>query len=461
MKTRITLLMAALFFSFSASFAQQDEECMTNLTIFTDNVKSKKYDEAHEPWKKVRGKCPKFNLAIYAYGEKILKHKIKNASGAEKIGYINDLMKLWDERLIHFSNKTKKGKVEVNKAELKYKYRKELGLNNSQLYDMFDAPFKNHLTNFTSPKGLYTYFSLMVDLFDAKKKPAQELFNKYDEVIEKVETEVKRYSEKLNKLAAKEDAGTELTKKEGKRKKSYGSYLEAYATITGSIDQKLGDRANCATLIPLYNKDFEANKGDAQWLKGAVNRMFNKECTDDPLYIKLVKAYDKAAPSSDTKYFVATLLLKDGKTTEALSYFQQSFDLEEDNFKKAKKAEKIGLILKKKGSFGKARGYFRKSLSLNPSNGRPHLSIATMYAKSANNCGDNTFNKRAVYWYAALEAQKAGRVDPTQRKAAAQSAASYKAKAPSKSDCFVQGIKTGDKIKIACWIGATVTVPNL
>ena len=188
--------------------------------------------------------------------------------------------------------------------------------------------------------------------------------------------------------------------------------------------------------------------------------MFNKECTDDPLYIKLVKAYDEEAPSADTKYFVAGLLLKDGKENEAISYFNQSFDLETDTFKKSKLAYRIGLILKKKGRYGQARGYFNNALKLNPSNGRPHIAIAAMYASSANNCGDTAFNKRAVYWLAAQEARRAARVDPTLSKASSQSVANYEAKAPSKSDIFSAG-NSGQVIKIGCWIGSSVTVPKI
>ena len=83
-----------------------------------------------------------------------------------------------------------------------------------------------------------------------------------------------------------------------------------------------------------------------------------------------------------------------------------------------------------------------------------------MYAASANNCGDSTFNKRAVYWLAAEEARKAARVDPTLRKAAAASVANYEAKAPHKSDIFNCSC-SGQSIKIGCWIGASVTVPNI
>ena len=101
----------------------------------------------------------------------------------------------------------------------------------------------------------------------------------------------------------------------------------------------------------------------------------------------------------------------------------------------------------------------KEALKLNPSDGSPHLSIASMYAKSANNCGDTNFNKRAVFWLAALEAEKAGRVDSRLRSAAAQSATSYRASAPSKTDIF-NCTCAGEVIQIGCWIGRSVTVPK-
>ncbi len=459
MKTKITLLIA-LFIGLNFSFAQQNEECMSKLSIFHEYAKAKNYDAAFEPWIFVRETCPKFNNAIYIDGEKILTHKIKNSSGAEKIAFINDLIKLYDQRAQYFSSKTPKGKYGALSCQLMYDNREELGKSAQELYDCFDAVYKTDKKNFKNPKSLYAYFSLMVELYDAGKKPAAALFNNYDDVAEKVEDEIKIASEKLNKLVAKEEGGTALTSKEGKYKKYYGQVLNAYDKIASGIDGKLGPRANCDNLIPLYTKDFEEHKTDGVWLKRAVSRMYYKDCTDDPLYEKMVKAYDGAAPSADTKYFVGTVLFKNGKENEAIKYFKQSYDLEEDTFKKASLANRIGLILKKKGRYGQARTYFRNSLRLNPSNGRPHLSIAGMYAASANNCGNTTFNKRAVYWLAAQEAQKAARVDPTQKKNAAKSVANYRAKAPQKAEIFSAG-NSGSSIKIGCWIGTSVTVPKI
>lgn len=441
-------------------FAQQDQDCMLNLTMFNDYVKSKKYDEAYEPWMKVRSKCPKFNLTIYKYGEKILDHKIESSTGAEKIAFIEDYMKLLDEANVNFESKYSKGEIEEQKALLKYESQKALGLTDLQIFEAFDNVFENYKEDFKSTKGLYVYFTKTVDLFKAGKFELQKVFDKYDDVNDQLEGLNDKYSISLNKLIEKETAGTALTKKEGQYKNFYEKSLEANDKISGSLDSYIGELANCENLIPLYKKDFEMNRSNGAWLKRAVSKMYNKDCTDDPLYIELVKAYDQADPSADTKYFVSTVLRKEGKTAEADRYLKESYDMQTDPIKKARMAKKTANDFKKRGSFGSARTYYREALKLNPSDGTPHLYIASMYAKSANNCGDNAFNKRAVFWYAAQEARKAGQVDSRLKSTAAKTAASYEGNAPTKAEIFSENM-AGKTINIGCWIGGSVKVPNL
>ncbi|MFG6686250.1 tetratricopeptide repeat protein [Mariniflexile sp. HNIBRBA6329] len=459
MKTKFTFLLAFLFIGLNIGFAQ-DEEAMTKLSIFHEYVKAKNYDAAYQPWMDVRTKFPKFNNAIYVDGEKILTHKIEKATGADKVPFLNDLVKLWEERGEHFPEKTPKGEYGAQSCQLLYDNRALLNKTNEELYACFDAVYQEDKATFTNPQSLYTYFSLMVDLFDAGKKPAEDLFNKYDDIVEKVEDEVKNYSESLNVLIEKEEAGTALTSKEGQYKAYYESYLAAYDQIAAGIDEKMGTRANCEILIPLYQKNFEENKGNAVWLQRAAGKMSEKDCTEDPLFFKLVNAYHDLSPSANSAYYLGILKDKEGKSNEAIAFYKQAIDLETDSFKKSNLNNKIALKLKAKGNYGQARTFFREALRLNPSNGRPYLSIAAMYAASANNCGDTNFNKRAVYWLAADEALKAGRVDPKLSGAAAQSAASYQAKAPSKSEIFSAG-NSGQTITIGCWIGASVTVPKM
>ena len=460
MKTKITLLAVVLFLGFQVAHAQQNEECMTKLSIFSEYAKAKNYDAAYEPWMYVRTTCPKLHKAIYSQGEDILEHKIDKASGAEKVNFINDLVKLYKERQANFASDSPSGEFETKSCQLQYDNRDVLGLSDLELYNCFDAAFKADKENFTNPKSLYTYFSLMVDLYDAKTKTAGELFDKYDDVSEKIQTEIGNYSEKLNVIIEKEEAGTALTRKESSYQRSYESYLKAYDQVSSAVDKKLGDRANCENLIPLYEKGFEENKNNAQWLQRAAGKMSEKECTDDPMFFKLVNAYHKISPSANSAYYLGILKDKEGITNEALSFYEQAVGLETDNFKKARLNEKIGDKLKGKGRYGSAREYYMKSLKLNPSNGRPHLRIAAMYSSSANDCGDSNFNKRAVFWLAADEAEKAGRVDPTLKSVAAQTAASYRGNAPQKQEIFQSG-KSGEKISVGCWIGRTITVPKI
>ncbi len=459
MKTKFTSLFTLLCICLNSTFAQSiEEECKTKLSLFHGHVLTKNYDAAYEPWMYVRDNCPKLNIAIYKEGKGILEAKIEQTSGPDRVSFINDLLKLWKQSAQYFPSKTKQGQYAAMACQLKYDHRSELGISNSELYNCFDNAFETDKASFKNPKSLYTYFSLMVDLYDNGVKSPQDLFNKYDDITEKIEVEVKNYSEKLNTLIIKKDNGQDLTKKEKRYKKYYEDYLKFYDQISGSMLGLINQRLNCENLIPLYESNFQAHKSDSVWLKRAVSKMYHKACTNVSLYENLVKAYDETAPSADTKYFVATVLFQNGKDTEAESYLKQAFDLESDSYRKGILAYKIGLTLKNKGKYSQARTYFHKALKLNPSSGKPHLSIASMYNDSAKNCGSSNFNKRAVYWLAAKQARKASRVDPTLKKMAAQSAANYNAKAPTKKEIFIEGM-AGKTLKIGCWIQSSIKVP--
>ncbi len=450
MKLKATLIFALLL---NITFGYAQEDCATKLSLMVESAKAKAYDAAYPQLQALRKDCAKYHYGIYKYGEKILDHKVDNSAGDEKKAFIADYVKLYEEAQMYFSSKFPKGEYMGKAAQLNYDNKAVLGLQDEDLYNQFDAAYKADASTFDSAKSLYVYFKLMVGLFDEGKKPASDLFNKYDDVVERIDAITESYQVKLNKLVAKEEAGTALTSKDKRYKKNYEANIEAFEKVSGSVDAELGSRANCENLIPLYSKDFEANKENAVWLKRAVSRMFYKECTEDPLYEKLVKAYDAVESSADTKYFVGTILFNKGKVNEAMNYFKESFDLQTDLLKKAKLANKIASSLKKKGRYGEARQYFEKALQLNPSNKYPHVLIASMYASSANNCGDTNFNKRAVFWLAANEADKAGGKGSSY-------ATSYRAKAPTRSEIFSAG-NAGQTIKIGCWIGRSVTVPKL
>ena len=406
-KLYITAIAAMGFVGLGHSQAQ-NPECMTNLSIYTEHVKVKNYEAAYTPWKMVYDNCPTLNWANILYGERILKDRLEKSTGADKTANIK--------------------------------------------------AFTEDKANFKNPKALYLYFSSLVDLNSAGKRELEEVFEKYDNITEKIDEENDKLTEVITKLLPKEDAGT-LTSKEKKQLSSYNSYSESYGKIAESIDSKLGALANCENLIPLYQKNFDSKKGDITWVKRAVGRMYSKECTEDPMFKKLFEVQLALEPSASAYMYGGALKNNAGDTSGAIADFNKALELETDSRKKSNIAYKIATSYRR-GSKSTARSYAQKAIDANPSNGKAYLLIASLYAGSANECGSTPFEKRAIYWKAAELARQAGRVDPALSGRAGQAAASYSAKAPSKTDIFNSGM-AGKTVSFSCWVGGSVKVPNL
>ena len=146
-------------------------------------------------------------------------------------------MSMYDQRIENFASKTKVGDILSKKAQLMYDYKSDLGTSDTDIYQAFDNAYQKDASTFTNPKALYTYVKTMVNLYDAGQKPAESLFTKYDEISEKVEAEVKNYTQKLNKYVSTGDEEVQLSKKDKSRQKSYSSYLKAYDQISSGMDK--------------------------------------------------------------------------------------------------------------------------------------------------------------------------------------------------------------------------------
>jgi tetratricopeptide (TPR) repeat protein len=456
----ITLIFIGLFHA--PILAQDTNVCMQDLSIFAEFAKVKNYKSAFEPWMKVRGECPSINVAIYSYGERILKDRIKNGSPEEQDASKKDILKLYDQWVENFPKKRNKsvvGDIISKKAQALLDF-KQADL--KEIYLTFDEAYKKDKKSFTNPKLLYNYFKTMYDRYKNGdiEVTMELLFDKYEEVSEKFEFESTELSKKLDIILKKEEAGTALTSRETRSKRIYNVNSNAIGTFLSNLDAIIAKEATCENLIPLYKRNFEENKTDPLWIKRAASRMDSKECSDDPLFVTLVEALHALEPSADSAYYLGLLNDKGGNADEALKYYEESIALETDNYKKAKILFKIANKFKKAGRKSSARNYANKALGFQPSLGRAYLLIANMYADSANQCGESQFDKRAVYWLAADMAKKAGQVNASLKKVAVRTVESYKGRAPSKTDIFTEG-NAGTVIKFNCWINRNVTVPSL
>lgn len=458
MKSKIILTFLSVFLSAGVTMqAQSGDDCQVKASLAYDQAKSKNYDAAYPQIMKVIEECPKYSMATFQYAEIILEYKIKKAADGPKKQYVEELISVLNKRLENFPSKTKKGKTLSEIGQLMYDYN--IGTKKEQ-YAYFDKAFTEDPESFTSAKALITYFYLITDLQDAGEASLQDVFNKYDEVSAKIESEENALAENVAPLVEKQETGQKLTSKEETLLNNSEINLKAYSQVRGAVNAKLGERADCDNLIPLYGKEFEEKKNDVEWLRRAAGRLSGKECTEDPLFFKLVEALHKAEPSAKTARYLGELAENDGNASKALEYYIQSAELETNASDKAMVYYKIANNYKNKGNYSQAKNFYNRALRAKPSMGRAYLQIASMIANSANNCGDSVFNKRAVYWLAADYAARAGRVDPGISGTANETAAAYKGRAPQKSEIFQEG-KQGQVIRIGCWINESVTVPNL
>ncbi|MBC8755426.1 hypothetical protein H2O64_12115 [Kordia sp. YSTF-M3] len=457
MKKIITLLVAGLFAitSFTTLNAQ---DCKAKLSIFAENVKAKNYSEAETQLAELRKDCPTINSAIYAYGERIYKAKLKEAT--DKKAVVQEMIQLYKDRLANVPAKTKKGDVLGDIGTLMVDYK--IGTPKEQ-YDIFDEAFKTDLVNFKNPKSLYLYFELYYNMYKSGNQgiELENLIEKFEELNEKFESESERLAITKNEIIKKKDAGQELTSKEKRTERIADTNVKAIAIFSGNMESLIEKVSTCETLIPLFRKNFDSNRSNVLWLKRAAGRLDAKGCDEDPLFVELVEAVDALEPSANSKRYLSGIYQRKGDSRKAEDYLKQSLSMETDPIRKGKLLYKIADKAKKSGQKSKARQYYLEAVQNNPSLGSAYLKIAQLYASSVNQCGNDEFTKRAGYWKAAEMARKAGQVDPSLKSIANRTVSSYMQSAPSKSQIFSKGYKGGEKISLNCWIGGSVRVPSL
>lgn len=446
---KFTYIIAGLFLLTAAVNvnAQLDQQgCTVEYNLFKGDVQGKNFATAKTRLDELMTNCPTLSVNIYKLGSKISDNMIANGDKVAGVALQN---KVNQERIKHFPKDL--GKVYSDW----FSFCVENGSSEESCFHYLEKGYKADPSGM-SAKNIYLYFDVVLE--QNKNSNVQKILDTYDDINDALEDKSGKYQQKLSKLLAKEDAGKVLGKKEAKSKRIAEAVLRNIGIISGGLEQKVEELLTCERLVPIYKRDFETNKTNAQWLKRAVSRMFHKGCKEDPLYEQLAKNYASASPSADAYIFVAGILEKQGKTSEALEMRKKAFGLETDPIRKARFLLNTAQDFASKGQKGQARKYAYEALTYNPSLGKAYLLIASMYASSANSCGNDEFSKRMVYVAALNKAVKAAVVDPSISSRARRYIKSYSSNTPTTSMAFAKGVKSGESFRVGCWIGETVTV---
>lgn len=448
---KITYLLLGVLMFVGVHKANAQDECTIKFNLFYGDYKSKKYDEAYKNLTWLLDNCPKLSVSIYQVGDNIAKKRYKK--GTNKSADLALIKRIYTQRMQNFPNK-KAAKAHSDYATFLIK---EKIASKDEVFTILEKAYKLDPVQMGA-RNILRYFQGVTDR--NKDANPQLVFDTYDDVVESVGKKLQDYSKKLKPLLDKQEAGETLDAKEKKRLRAYTVNSKALGSVENGLDNIIAVISTCDRLIPLYTRDFEKNKTNAKWLKRAVSRMYAKECTEDPLYEKLVGAYVAADPSPKASVFYAGILYKNGKEAEAMEFYKKAVDQEPDSFEKAKNLLKIAQLFAKKGQKSKARNYANQALKHNPNLGKAYLLIGNLYATSANACGKDEFEKRMVYVAALNKARRAAAVDPSISSRARKYIRSYSSNIPSKKLIFTKGVQAGSSHTIRCWIGETVKVPN-
>jgi len=437
---KITFLLAvSLTFIAAKTNAQEDanRECQIKYNLFKGDFNSKKYDDALINLTYLLDNCQDLSVNIYKYGSDLAEKAKKDPVLAKRI---------YEQRLQYFP---KKNPAKVHSDYASYLMKNKLSTDD-EIFSILEKAYTIDPTKM-GVKNLYVYFQGVTDR--NKDTNPQKVFDTYDDVLENVNKKLDNYAAQLRKLSVD-------SIRNKKKIYAYTVNSKALGQVEGGLDNMISEIATCERLVPLYERDFEANKTNSVWLRRAVSRMFEKECQEEPMYEKLAKAYAEATPSPDSYTFYAGILEKNGDASGAATMREKAFNLETDPIKKAKYKLKFAQAAKSRGQLSKARSLAREALKFNPNYGRAYLLIASLYQSSVNTCGTDEFEKRMVYAAALRQAQVAARVDPSISSNARRYIRSYKANLPSKKVIFTQGAQIGASHTIKCWIGETVKVAS-
>ena len=250
----------------------------------------------------------------------------------------------------------------------------------------------------------------------------------------------------------------------------YGQYYtDAKANLVAALKKYEDDIFDCEyfkqELLPTY----EDNQDDLKMLLYVVAKLKAQGCSETDAFVAEVQArYDKVRSERQEEFeeerrannpaFAAQEAYNNDNFSEAVSLYEDAIAKSEDDNKKALYYYQIAQIQNAKlNQYGAARGNANKAASLRSGWGKPYILIGDIYGKLSSGCGDS-YQQRLAVLAAIDKYQYARSIDPESAGDASRRIGRYSSSMPIKADAFSRGDKEGDRKKVGCGIGETVTL---
>lgn len=423
-------------------------------TIYRGHIKTEEFDEAFEFWQKAYEAAPAADGGRdfhYTDGIKIYKNKLEKATtDAEKEEAVAMILKLYDEVISCFESGAIKMKIPAEERVAYFLGRKA--------YDMY-----------------YTLRTPYSQTFPALEKAIEVGGMNTEYIVIAPYADVATYqfsNDKMDNVQARAiyDKIVELSDHNIKNNTKYGSYYkQAKESALGSFAPFEAQVFDCAYFIQKLEPEYRKDPDNPDVIKDMIQKLKRQGCTEsDALVSELEGKWSKYAAAENTKRqaefeannpaMLAKKAYDAGDYNSAIAKYQEAISNASDPSKQAEYYFRIASIEGRKlKKYGDARRSALKAAELKPGYGRPYMLIGDLYASSSRNCGDN-FMQRCAVLAAINKYSKAKSVDSSVADEANSRIAKYRDSKPSKDEAFMRGFKSGQTVKVECWIGEKVTL---
>jgi len=421
---KLTLALIGIAFS-TFTFAQgkygatpEDSVTCIESLIYKDYMKNDPA-LALSLWKKAYKVCPASQVSLYINGVKLYQGLVKGAKdAATQRAYKDTMFSIFDQRIEVFGDKAK---VLRYKGQTMLVYdKKKLDLIYSTLNEAVSLGGEK-----TDAGTLVATMFAVVNLEKAGKKTKEEVVVEYDRLI------------------------SICAAHKGDKK---------YSDADSKIQSVAAPYLDCEVLVPLAEKNFEANKADVDWLRNTMKLLKYKKCYEAPVFARVAEAYFALEPSAEGAAGMGNLFIGKKDYPKAIDFFTKAVDMAENDEDKAQYTFSIAEAYLYSKSYSSARSYAQKAAGLKSGWGEPYIVIGDAYMYSSKSCDDGELGRFGAYWAAVDKYQKAKSVDSSVAADANKKIARASASYPSTKDLFFYGKQKGDSYTVGCWINETTKI---
>lgn len=422
---------------------QDSIDCLNNISLYSENLKTANYTDAYTYWKKVFADAPVSRHSLYTDGVTIMKHLIAGTKIlGERKAYADTLMMIYDQQLQYLDklNLLRKTPWTVHyvKGEKAHNYLTYYPkMDNNVAYDML-----REVIEMAGDKNQYyivgDYMKVSLAKFKADETHREQFIMDYTlsaELISSIANKVQNMSNPNPKL------------------------IEAVDKIKGNVEGYFvnSGAADCDQLEAIYAPKVEENKENLEELRKIVSLMTMLNCTESETYYTASEYAHHIAPTAATAAGCAYRYLKLGDMGKSIEYFDQAIELDSVTDSKAEYCYKAAIILNSDRQLGKAKSYVTRAISLNSNKGAYYILLANIYA-AAPKWNDEPLLDKCKYFVVLDRLYQAKRVDESVTEEVNKMIAAYSTHTPGKEELFMLGKKEGEKIHVGGIINETTTI---